>query len=270
MRRLPTLLLALVATLMLAAPAAAVRPRAIYLALGDSLAVGDGASIPARTAYVPRLANYFSGTSHGATTDLVNLAVGGENTGSFIGGQLGPAMAAIGDPSTDVARVTLSIGGNDLGDLLSTPPCSTDPTGPACGFAVFTALSAVGANYPVILGSLQAALAADPGQEKVFVLTLWNVYGGTGSPLEAPVDFALLGSDLTVDCAANAVDPTRIGLNDLITCIGMALGAVVVDLYPVIGDDSLTFTHIGVGDIHPNDAGYALIASAHERADKAT
>jgi len=269
MRRLSSLLLALAVTAMLAAPAAAARDRAIYLALGDSLAVGDGATVPAGTSYVPLMADYFGGTRHGAITDFVNLAVGGENTGSFIAGQLGAALATINDPDTDVARVTLSIGGNDLGDLLSTPPCNADPTGAACQFAVFTALSGVANNYPVILGSLQAALAADPGDEKVFVVTLWNAFGGTGSPFEVPVDFALLGSDLMVDCAANAVDPTRIGLNDLISCIGMVLDAVVVDLYPVIGDSSLTYTHIGVGDVHPNDAGYALIAKAHRRADKA-
>jgi len=270
MRRFSPLLLALVATAILTAPVAAANPRAIYLALGDSLAVGDGASNPTRTAYVPRLASYFHGTRHGGTSELVNLAIGGENTGSFVAGQLAVALATINDPNTDVARVTLSIGGNDLGDLLGTPPCATDPTGAACQFAVFTALSGVGVNYPVIIGSLQEALAADPGEEKVFVITLWNAFGGTGSPFEVPVDFALLGSDLTIDCAANAVDPTKIGLNDLISCIGMALGAVVVDLYPVIGDDSLTYTHIGVGDVHPNDDGYALIADAHRRADKAT
>jgi len=271
MRRAIHIVLALTTITALSAWPVAARAPSIYLALGDSLAWGDGASIPTRTAYVPRLDGYFHGSSHAATTDLVNIAVRGENTGSFIsGGQLAAALAAIGDLSTDVAVVTLSIGGNDLGDLLSVPPCNTDPTGAPCQFAVYGALVGVAGNFPVIVGSLQAALAADPGDEKVFVITYWNAFGGTGSAFEVPIDFALLGSDLTIDCAANQVDASRVGLNDLIACIGMALDAVVVDLYPVIGDNALAYTHIAEGDFHPNDDGYALIAQAHRRADRAS
>jgi lysophospholipase L1-like esterase len=267
MRRALTIILTLsVGLLVIAGTAAAKASPSVYLALGDSLAWGDGASIPTRTAYVPRLDGYFQG--HLGTTNLLNLAVRGETTGSFLAGQLGDAMASIADPSTDTAVVTLSIGGNDVGDLLSVPPCNTDPTGGSCQFAVYTALVGVSTNFPVIVGSLQAALASDPGDERIFVITYWNAFGGTGSPLEVPVDYTLLGSDLTVNCAANQLDPGRIGLNDLLACIGIALGAVVVDLYPVFGDDALTYTHIAEGDIHPNDDGYALIAQAHRRANR--
>jgi lysophospholipase L1-like esterase len=254
--------------LLITGTAAAKATPSVYLALGDSLAWGDGATIPTRTAYVPRLDGYFQG--HAGTTDLVNIAVRGENTSSFIAGQLGPAIAEISDPSTDTAVVTLSIGGNDLGDLLSVPPCSLDPSSAACQAAVYGALVGVSNNLPVILYSLRTALAGDPGDEKIFILTYWNAFGGTGSPFEVPIDYALLGSDLTIDCAADQQDPTKVGLNDLLACIGMAFGAVVVDLYPVIGDNALLYTHIAEGDFHPNDDGYALIAQAHRKADRAS
>ncbi len=271
MRRVITILAAVGLAMAVTTGSVAARQPTIYLALGDSLAWGDGASVPTRTAYVPRLDGYFHGGSHAATTGLVNLAVRGENTGSFIaGGQLTAAIGAIADPTSDVAVVTLSIGGNDLGDLLGVPPCATDPAGAACQAAVAAALGNVYASYGVIVGTLQAALAADPGAEKLFVITYWNIFGGTGSPFEVPIDFALLGSDLTIDCAANQVHPDRVGLNDLLACIGGALGAVVVDLYPVIGDDALTYTHIAYGDFHPNDDGYALIAQAHRRLDRSS
>lgn len=268
MRRALSVLLTVSVGLLLTAGTAAAKEAtpSVYLALGDSLAWGDGASVPTRTAYVPRLDGYFQG--HAATTDLLNLAVRGENTGSFMEGQLGQALTSIADPSTDTAVVTLSIGGNDLGDLLSVPPCGVDPASAACQLAVYNAMVGVSNNFPVIVGSLQAALAADPGDEEIFVITYWNAFGGTGSPFEVPIDFALLGSDLTIDCAANQVDPSRIGLNDLLACIGMALDAVVVDLYPVIGDNALAYTHIAEGDFHPNDDGYALIAQAHRQADR--
>jgi lysophospholipase L1-like esterase len=270
MRRTLSIVLTVSLGLLLITGTAAAKAAAptVYVALGDSLAWGDGATIPTRTAYVPRLAGYFQG--HAGTTELVNLAVRGENTGSFIAGQLGQAIASVNDPSTDTAVVTLSIGGNDLGDLLSVPPCSLDPSSLDCQAAVYGALIGVCCNLPVFHYRLRTALAGDPGDEKIFILTYWNAFGGTGSPFEVPVDYALLGSDLTIDCAADQTDPTKVGLNDLLACIGMAFNAVVVDLYPVIGDNALLYTHIAQGDFHPNDDGYALIAQAHRKADRAS
>ncbi len=254
----------------LARPVAAAEPATQYLALGDSLAWGDGASDPTETAYVPLLADYFAGVPHGNAKRHVNLAVRGETTASFIAAQLGGAMAAVGDPSTDTRMVTLSVGGNDLLDLLNDPtdPCLADPSSPTCQFLVGTALAGVAARYPVILGSLSAALADDPGDERVYVLTLYNPFGGTGNPLEDAVDVGLLGSDLRIDCAAIQTNPTAAGLNDIIACTSSAFGATVVDIYPVIGDDALLLTHIGdpVFNIHPNDQGYAVIAKAHRTA----
>jgi lysophospholipase L1-like esterase len=255
----------------LASPIRAAEPATLYVALGDSLAWGDGASVPGETAYVPIMADYVAGTPHGAAKDHTNLAVRGETTSSFIGGgQLAAALAAIGDPSTDTRVVTLSVGGNDLLDLLNDPtdPCVADPSSQTCQFLVGAALFGVAQNYPVILGSLAAALAGDPGDERVLVLTLYNAFGGTGSPFEAAVDVGLLGSDLRIDCAALATDPTAAGLNDIVACTSLALGATVVDSYPVIGDQALALTHIGDPgfNIHPNDAGYELIAKAHRLA----
>ena len=50
---------------LMASPVAAAESETVYLALGDSLAWGDGASDPATTAYVPLLADYFAGTANG-------------------------------------------------------------------------------------------------------------------------------------------------------------------------------------------------------------
>jgi lysophospholipase L1-like esterase len=250
-------------------PVAAAERPTVYVALGDSLAWGDGASNPLETAYVPLLADYFAGVPHGGAKAAVNLAIRGETTQSFLSGQLASAMAAIGDPATDTRIVTLSVGGNDLLDLLNdaTDPCAQDPASLTCQFLVVSALQGVADRYPLILGSLSAALAADPGDEAVYVLTLYNPFGGTGSPYEAAIDGALLGSDLRIDCAAIGTDPTAAGLNDIVACTALAFGAMVIDSYPLIGDNALALTHIGEGfNIHPNDEGYALIAKAHREA----
>ena len=245
----------------------------VYLALGDSLAWGDGASVPTHTGYVPRLAGYFSGGAHGDADQLVNLAIRGETTDTFLAGQLAQAIGVINDPDTDVRVVTISIGGNDLLNLLNEPtdPCVQDPSSPICQFLLFTALQNVAATYPVILGSLQAALAADPGTEKVFVMTLYNPFGGTGSPYEVPVDGALLGLDGAVDCSALG-NPYNVGLDDIMGCTALAAGAIMVDGYAAIDDNALALTHIGDPgfNIHPNDDGYAALAQAHREADRAS
>ena len=247
-------------------------PSTVYLALGDSAAWGDGASVPAHTGYVPRLAGYFHGTSHGGADTWVDLAVRGEHTTSFLtpGGQLDQALDAINAPS-DIRAVTISIGGNDLLDLINDPTdeCVLHPGSPTCQAQLYLAMQTVATNLPVILGSLQAALAADPGTQKVFVLLLWNPFGGTGSPFEAPVAVALRGSDLKIDCPADATDPAKVGLDDIIACTALAAGAIPVDMYPLFDDDALALTHIGEGfNIHPNDDGYALIAWAHRMVDQ--
>jgi lysophospholipase L1-like esterase len=273
MPRLVSALASLALLMTLAVPAAA-RDAAptVYLALGDSLAWGDGASVPAHTGYVPRLAGYFTGASHGGADELVNLAIRGETTGSFLGSQLSDALAVIGDPDTDVRVVTLSIGGNDLLDLINeeTDECVVNFPGLACQAAIQAAFAGVATNLPAILYQLHAALAADPGDEKVFVLTLYNPFGGTGFFLEQPVDIGLLGMDLTVDCGANGT-LANVGLNDIVACTALGFGDIVVATYDLFDDNGLTLTHIGEGfNIHPNDDGYALIAQAHRAADRAS
>lgn len=253
-----------------AAPAAAATTPTLYLALGDSLAVGDGASVPSATGYVGLLVDYYAGSAHGDAKAMQNLAVGGETTDSFLAGQAAGAVATILDPSTDVTVVTLSIGGNDLLNLLNDPgdPCVVNPGSIECQGLLAAALGGVAANYPTVMGTLSWALAQDPGTERVFVLTLYNPFGGTGSPYEVPIDYALLGADLAVDCTAAQINPLAAGLNDIVACTSSAFGATVVDGYAAIGDNALALTHIGDPgfNIHLNDDGYAVIAKAHRRA----
>lgn len=268
--------IALGLTLVTSAPTLAATPTPIvYLALGDSLAVGVGASSVEHTAYVPRLFQYFRGMAHGGVDTLLNLAISGDTSYWFLSGtpggagpQLAQALAAINDPLTDTRIVTLDIGGNDLLITLFQNPACQDSASATCRAAMAATLAAFAGNYQTILSALNAALAADPGAERVFVMTYYNAWGGTGSPLEPLADALLLGTDLTVDCSANAGDATKVGLNDLIACIGIANGMVVVDGYAAVDDRALHLTHIADGDIHPTSAGYAAIANAFFDAEK--
>jgi lysophospholipase L1-like esterase len=238
----------------------------LYIALGDSLAWGDGASIPERNGYVPRFAVYLRGAPHGDTEKLVNLAVRGATTSDLLAAQLPEALALIADPATDTSVITLSIGGNDLLDLINDPsdPCLADVTSPTCQQLLFLAMNGVATSMPVILGSLQAALADDPGTESVLVLLPYNAFSGTGHPLELVIAQVMRGPDLAFDCTAN---PATYGLDDILGCTAFATGALVVDAYPLFESRTLELTHMAEGfNVHPNDDGYAVIAKAHRQA----
>lgn len=251
----------------LAGPAAASGSSGtLYIALGDSLAWGDGASVPERNGYVPRFATYLRGEPRGGADTLVNLAVRGATTGDLLATQLPDALALIADPATNTSVLTVSIGGNDLLDLINDPsdPCLADVASPTCQQLIFLAMNGVATNMPVILGSLQAALADDPGTETVLVLLPYNAFSGTGHPLEAVIAQVMRGPDLAFDCTVN---PQTFGLADILGCTALATGARVVDAYPLFEGRTLELTHMGEGfNVHPNDDGYAVIAKGHRRA----
>ncbi len=132
MKKWPLLLLvsALVAMFSLRCAAAAVdESEDRFLALGDSLATGVGASDPTTTAYVP-LFHQFLLAEEGEDTVLINLGHSGDTSSTLIShGHLAAAVTQI--ESGDVAVVTVDIGGNDVIALLPicseglTPPCLT-------------------------------------------------------------------------------------------------------------------------------------------------
>ena len=230
----------------------------VYLALGDSLAVGVGATVPDERGYVPQVARWLQSQAPERLEQAVNLAVGGETSDSLVrGGQLESAVNTIASTEWDVRVVTLDIGGNDLLALLFGGPCVIEPPGPACQSAVRATQARFAERYEQIVSSLARALAAKSRPAKLLVTTYYNPFSGTGSPYEAPSDVALLGADGALDCAGEASDR---GLNDLIACIGARHGAVVADVYPAFAQRGPELTHILTGDIHANDAGHSVIA----------
>jgi lysophospholipase L1-like esterase len=234
----------------------------VYLALGDSVAAGIGATAPDQQGYVARVFDALR-TNGGGITALSNLAIPGEDTSSFInGGQLDRAVAAIADPQSNVQVVSLSMGANDFLRLLAGGPCVADPTGPACQELVARSMATFAQNYPIILQRLTDALATRGNGGMLFVHTYYNPFSGTGTAFEGPVDLALQGSDGTIDCDAANEDPSAWGVNDYITCLGAMYGANVVDVQPLFAGRGPALTLIGRSDAHPNNTGHAVIADA--------
>jgi acyl-CoA thioesterase I len=244
-------------------------PMATYLALGDSLAVGIGASDPERDGYVALIHEALGDEELGLLVGghridaLENLAVGGETSASMRdGGQLDEAQERIARADPPVTLVTLDIGGNDLLALIRGEPCASDPDGDACREQVRQTLDAFERNYRLILGTLAETAARQDREVVVAVMTYFNPFSGTEHQYEAAGDLALLGVDARIDCDLAEADPEARGMNDIIACVGVELGARVVDVQSYFAGRGLELTHIAAEDIHTNDEGHRAIADA--------
>jgi lysophospholipase L1-like esterase len=235
--------------------------RTHYIAAGDSPAVGRGTSVAGQFGYAG-LVNKFYKKDHRGAERYTNLAVPGENSNEFGGDQLNAVVAAIEQEDSEVDVVTLTIGANDFLPLLRASPCVSDPAGQACQGAVAVALGGFNANYQSILTQLTVALSSDPGTGRIIVTTLYNPHDGTGSPLELPIDIALLCLDGKIDCAASQADPRNGGLNDIVACVGASADATVVDIHSLFDGKAPALTHIAEGNVHPNNDGHQAIADA--------
>lgn len=249
--RSPRLTGLLLLTLLIAAGAAVARaapgrelvgPRAIYLALGDSLAFGYQPNLDLTHGYVdllfPRLQAF-------GTRQVVNLACPGETTTTMLAGgcrvsflrktrysgsQLAQAEALIRANRGRVSPVTLTIGANDvLTDL-----------GPRCeehreAFAAH--LDQMEANLDQIVRALIEAL---DGEGDLFVTTYYNPF---------------------VQACPNT-DQYLQEVNDRITAVARRHRAHVVAVADAFAGRTceLTWMCSRYRDIHATTAGYQVIA----------
>ncbi len=218
-----------------------------YLALGDSLGVGVGASDPATTGYVPLFRDFLE-SERGLDTDLFlnNLSIGGATSSSLISQQLSAAVAELEDRNGDKKRkndvevVTVDIGGNDVLAILGV--CAGGVT-EECADAISSTFATFFVNFDFILDELRTAAGPDT---TIIVMTYSNSLVATGCPLNA---LAPLG-----DIVLEGEPLLAAGLNDLIRGIAAAHGAEVADTFGRLSPDD-----IQPDCVHANDAGYAEI-----------
>ena len=209
-----------------------------YVALGDSVAVGVGASDPTTTGYVPIFHEFLLAEEDDLT--LVNLGHAGDTSSELIThGHLAAALAEIEEG--DVEVVTVSIGGNDVRAVI--PVCSEGLI-PECVSAIGTTFATFSGNLDFILSELRAAVDEDA---PIIVMTYYNALVHPVCPLNS---LAPLG-----DIALEGGEPLAGGLNDLIRSIAANHGAVVVETFGLLAPAELQ-----PDCIHPNDAGYEVIA----------
>lgn len=242
---------------------APVGPKAYYLALGDSLAFGYQPDFDWTDGY----ANYFFGDlkTHGGQ-HYDNLSCPGESSVSMVNGgcpyallhkyayagaQLQAAVNYLHTHAGQVSPVTLDIGANDLIPNLDTARCTIN-----AGWA--SDLARVDANLKnVILPQLIAAMTVN-GQMSgdLLLLNYYDPYQNI-CPNTIP-EIQAFNQDLATDAGDHAI------LVDVASAFHR----------PATETTSLTTSSVCMytwmcskfKNIHPNKMGYAIIASAIERA----
>jgi len=240
MRRTKIALAMALATAAMAVHANAAQAAGTYVALGDSLAAGVGATNPSTTGYVGLYGAAL--TANQGVDSVHNFGQGGATSASIRGSQLASALSRINDP-TDTTFVTIDIGGNDfLGGS-----CSNN-WGTSCPFR---------ANLAATLDDLLAALGADPGTETLATMAYYNPNTGEGPPNETNLDTQLFGANGTLGISDAGAD---VGINDVILQESQSRGLPMANPYPAF--DTAGQAWITGDGIHPTDAGYAAIAQA--------
>lgn len=224
----------------------------MYLAIGDSVTFGIGVRQPSREGYVGRLADRLARHDPPITESRV-FAVPGETASGFLDRRLDDVLTAIGELGARVELVSIGLGANELLRTRRDQGCVADPAGMACAEEVASATTAATAALDAIVTGVQGALEAADSDARVVLLAYYN-------PDFAPIAAeTMVGTDGIVAC--DQAEP-RPGLNDRIACVAEARGVELVDLYAVFLGREDELTRIGAGDVHPNAAGYRVIADA--------
>ncbi len=207
----------------------------VYLALGDSIAAGSGASDAATTSYVALVAEALR-ARFGEGLEFQSLAVAGHTSQALIDRQLPQAVEQL--RAGDVRLVTLTIGGNDLGRYGADPACLPDPSDPACPLE--DGLLEVEERLSLILQELREA-----GPDTAIVIMAYpNLFSSTGHEFDRPAEIAF---DL---------------LDGVITSVARRHDVLVADPRRDFIGEGHRLSHLRdrTPDAHPNDAGYRVIA----------
>ncbi len=244
-----------------AANARAGAPTIYYLSLGDSLAQGvqytASGDVSTNYGYADDLSKLYPGLS------LVKLGCSGETTTTMIEGgdgcnyaQPNQLAAAVNFLKTNQVRlVTLDIGANDIDHCISYTGIDQD--------CITAGLSSVGGNLPYILQQLREA--AGPNTQIVAMnyydpfLAAWAL----GSSYHAVADASLAAATIFNVLETSIYSAFHVPVADVATAYHIYdyLPVPVVSL-PLNVFLELTYTYMDEVDIHPNNAGYAVIAKA--------
>jgi lysophospholipase L1-like esterase len=236
--------------------------------MGDSLAAGTGASTTGNR-YVNVLYQHELGRF--PSLQLDDIACGGATTTSVIHGpgcsyttgtQLGDAEAFLRAHPGQVAFVTIDIGANDVDGCL--PGQTVDPT------CVENGMASITSDLPQILSGLEEAY---PGLA-IYGMNYYDPFLGEWLTGTAGQDLARQSESLVVELnallaqlytsgGAVTADPATLFQTTDFALTGTYLGAI--EPQNVADVCNWTLFCSGGGNIHANDSGHALVATAFEQ-----
>ena len=213
----------------------------IVLAVGDSLAANVGVD-DNRDGFVSRF-HRFVADADGVPYGLVNLGVPGETSGSLLtGGQLEAAEAVLA--SRPAAYVVVDIGANDLLGHLTSAECGTDLANASCQQLVDETLVTYRSNLEQAMDRLVAAA----GSARVLFLQTYNPFSlGLGESAQERESSTMVSR-----------------LNAVAAEVAASRGIGVADGFSPLQGTTAATTHMldAEPDIHPNAAGYDVLAGA--------
>lgn len=246
-----------------------------YLAIGDSVTFGIDPSTAASLTpsygdqgYVSPFADFLSQRHFGVRPTINNLAIPGELSSSFFNGTSPngwtsriPGLNLNYDSATssqhdlmlstiqginadggDLRYVSLLMGSNDIFFLLTTAEFQSATFSEQQQLLTET-ISSVLIDYQTVLGELDV-LAPDA---VVLLPGYYNPY--PDQTAEGQFYNSILGA-----------------FNPAVEQLASIFDAEYIDLDSIFDGRELELTNIGIGDVHPNQTGYALIANSFAQA----
>lgn len=224
-----------------------------YIAIGDSIGFGIGASDPAARGYAALTLEALRSSERYQERglELINLSVAGATSSDLVlpGGQMEAAVAEIerrqqdnSSQDDDVEIITVDIGANDLlGLVAADSPCiSQAADDQQCLQRLRDVLRDLQANLSELLRGLRDGAP----NATIVVADLYNPYSGTGDIRETIADFGVAQVNVAIIAAASDPD-LRVDT------------ASVYQLFLGRGNH-----WVAADGIHPNDAGHAVISEA--------
>ncbi len=262
-----------------------------YLALGDSLAFGEGDfqhnPSDGNRGYVSQLDGYLTQFNGGITPSVVNLGVDGETTSTFFQ----YSGAAGSGPEPGKPAYTLNTNYNGLASPTQHQLMSDVITASqAAGHTIGAVTIQLGANDLFVLASDPAFFAKTPAEQTAAVADLMMNsiaphLGALVTELETRLPgatIALLGyydpyapfvgaSDPSLDALARAAGPAIAALNQTIAAVALQTGVRFIDIASSFQGSAALAANTHVLDpiapglpgpnIHPTQAGYDAIFS---------